>query len=318
MRGLGNDPRPAESERSLVRGDARLAWWRTPAGAQPGDCVVLLHGQASNATRWAEFAEHTALASGWTLPRVDLRGHGRSQAPCRATLEVWCDDLAAMLDHEHAARAVFVGHSLGAQVALRLAAQHPWRVRALVLIDPVLHDALSGRSARAARLGPLFAPAAAVVCGLNAIGLRRRAVLPDDLRALDRIAREALRDPAREAEFIRRYSSTRHDLRQLRAAQYLQDPVELFRATPALASIAVPVLTLLSTGATFADGQRMRQRLAELPTGEVAQVECHHWPLTEKPAEVREAARTLGGYAVPPTVRPSILSVGCPTPTGTL
>ena len=40
--------------------------------------------------------------------------------------------------------------------------------------------------------------------------------------------------------------------------------------------------------AHFADPVRMRDRLAG-PRTTVAEVDCNHWPLTERPVEVREA-----------------------------
>lgn len=251
------------------------------------DALLLIHGLASNRTRWSEFVAHTRLGAGWMVLNPDLRGHGRDAPPLRATLDDWCADLLALMEAHAAPRALVVGHSLGAQVALHLAGSAPERVRGLVLIDPVFGSALHPAWARIARLGPVFGLAAWAVHGLNRIGLHRRGLVPDDLEQLDAMAREALATPKREAEFVRRYSSTRADLRQMHTAQYLQDIVEMFRATPALAAIRLPVLTVLSTGATFADADRMRAALAELPDGEVATIECHHWPLTEKPAEVR-------------------------------
>jgi pimeloyl-ACP methyl ester carboxylesterase len=44
-------------------------------------------------------------------------------------------DLVAVLDHAGAASAVLVGHSMGAYVAARLAAEHPERAAGLVLLD---------------------------------------------------------------------------------------------------------------------------------------------------------------------------------------
>ena len=286
-------PSPAESPREEPRrlklDGGMLAWWRSvPSGGERGT-VVLIHGLASNASRFAEFAEQTTLAPAWRVLRVDLRGHGASQGFAPATLECWCDDLAAVLDAESSARAVFVGHSLGAQVALRMAQRHPRRVQALALIDPVFLDALVPRWRRIVRLLPLAAAASRLVHALNRLGLRRREVRPGDLRALDAEARAALADPAREAEFVRRYSSMRGDLKQIRTAQYLRDLVEMFRPTPALETIAVPVLALLSTGATFADHAAMLVGLGQLPDVEVQTIECHHWPLTERPVDVRMA-----------------------------
>ncbi len=116
--------------------------WR--GGATPRPLLVLLHGMASNMTRWSEFIEHTTLKEIWDILCPDLRGHGESfwRGPLR--LEIWSDDLRAMLDAEGYEQAVLVGHSLGAQVAMHFASHQPARVRGLVLIDPVLHRALRG------------------------------------------------------------------------------------------------------------------------------------------------------------------------------
>lgn len=265
-----------------------IAYRRTPARAPAGRApVLLLHGLASNMSRWAEFVEHTSLAERRDLLRVDLRGHGESPARGRIGLESWSDDLLALLDAEGAARAVLVGHSLGAQVALACAARAPQRVAALVLIDPVFRAALRGRWRWLARAAPLLAAAAALVRLLNALGLRRRELPALDLQALDALARRALGSPRAEAAFVRRYSSVRADLRTFRSAHYLQELVEMFRPLAAPAAIGAPTLVLLSSGATFADLARMRRIAAGFPQGAVRTIDCHHWPLTERPAEVR-------------------------------
>jgi pimeloyl-ACP methyl ester carboxylesterase len=280
---------PGEEPRLLARpgGDGlayRRAAARRPSGRAP---VVLLHGLASNLTRWAEFVEHTSLSEERDLIRVDLRGHGDSPTRGRIGLELWRDDLLALLDAEGAARAVLVGHSLGAQVALAFAAHAPQRVAALVLIDPVFREALHGRWQWIARAAPLFFAAAATARGLNALGLRRRSVPSLDLRALDELARASLGSPEAEAEFIRHYSSTRADLRTFRTAHYLQELVEMFREVAAPESIGMPTLVLLSTGATFAALPEMQALAERFPRGEVRRIDCHHWPLTERPDEVR-------------------------------
>jgi pimeloyl-ACP methyl ester carboxylesterase len=280
-----------EQPQLLARPDGvRIAYRRNkarlPAGRAP---VLLLHGLASNMSRWSEFVEGTSLAGERDLIRVDLRGHGDSPTRGRISLELWSDDLLALLDSLGAPRALLVGHSLGAQVALACAARAPQRVAALVLIDPVFRPALRGRWRWLARAAPLFVAAAAIVRGLNALGLRRRRIPPLDLRALDALARESLGSPEAEAEFIRRYSSTRADLRTFSTAHYLQELVEMFRPVAAPESVAVPTLVLLSTGATFADLDATRQIAGRYPRGEVRLIECHHWPLTERPEEVRAA-----------------------------
>lgn len=288
-----------------MRPDGVTVGWRvcTPtaavmdgAPAAPVPAVLLVHGLASNLSRFEEFVEHTGLARRHAMIRIDLRGHGSSLTRRRIDLPTWCDDLAAVLDAQRAATAIVVGHSLGAQVALHCAAHHPGRVRALVLIDPVFRAALRGRWRLMAAAGPLFALAATAVRGANAVGLRRRKLAPLDLEALDRQARIALQSPAAEAEFIRQYSSTRADLRSFRSAHYLQELVELFRPLPPPASYAQPMLVLLSTGATFAALAATRSIAAGFPHGRVQTIDCHHWPLTERPVEVRQA---IEGFVVP-------------------
>jgi len=224
--------------------------------------------------------------------RVDLRGHGDSPAFGRISLELWSDDLLALLDAEGYGRALLVGHSLGAQVALALAARAPERVVALVLIDPVFRQALRGKWKLLARAAPLFRLGVLGTRALNALGVRRRQLEALDLRALDGLARESLGSPQAEAEFIRRYSSTRADLRSFRTAHYLQELIEMFRPVAAPESIAAPTLVLLSTGATFADLAAMQAIAARFPRGETRTIDCHHWPLTERPDEVRQAIET--------------------------
>lgn len=294
---------PTEHARQLVVDDGvSIAYRVTPCtdGHAPRRAIVLLHGLASNMTRWSEFVEHTTLARSWDVIRVDLRGHGDSPTRGAIGLQRWCDDLAALLAHEGHARAVLVGHSLGAQVALHFAARHARATRALALIDPVLRDALHGRWRALALAGPLLHAAALGVRGINALGLRRRQLAPLDLRELDRLARQALHGtPEATQDFVRRYSSTRADLAHIHSAHYLQELVEMFRPVPALASIAAPVLLLLSSGATFADPGATRGRARELPQVRIETIDCQHWPLTERPAEVREMIERWGATLGP-------------------
>lgn len=259
---------------------------RTDA-ASPGAPVVCLHGLASNMSRWAEFTRETTLAARHDLIRIDLRGHGESMTRRPFDLDVWSDDLAQLLDDEHADRAWLLGHSLGATLALAFALQHPDRVAGLVLIDPVFREAVAPDRAHWVRNAPLFAFAARMVRALNRIGLHRRTLAPLDLEQLDRQARLALADPAQLDAFVRRYSSAREDLRHIPHANYLQDLVELLRPLTALHPVRAPVLVLRSTISGFQDEAAVRRRLEQLRDCQVEPIHCHHWPVTERPVEVR-------------------------------
>jgi esterase len=251
--------------------------------------VLLLHGLASNRTRWSEFVEHTTLTRTYPVIQVDLRGHGESMTRRRIGLDLWCEDLLALLDATGQRRALVVGHSLGAQVALHLAGRSPGRVAGLCLIDPIVRSALRGRWRLLRWAGPLLAAGARAVRGLNALGLHRRRLEPLDLRELDRQARVALGSPGAEAAFVRRYSSIRADLRHVPLAVYLQDLAEMLRPLPLPRSLAVPTLILLSSAGTFADPRAAAALLGGSPKVSLRLIDCHHWPLTERPEEVQAA-----------------------------
>ena len=251
---------------------------------------MLLHGLASNHTRWSEFVEQTSLAATHDLLAPDLRGHGASAAVGdRGDLDRWVSDLTVLLNEIGHDRAVIVGHSLGAQVALHFAAKHPHCATSLFLIDPVLRTALLPKNQWLLAAAPLFAAAAATLRRVNRLGIYRRHIEPLDLRALDRAARIALQSPESSAAFIRHYSSTRADLKHIHSAQYLQDVVEMLRPPPDFARLCCPVRVLLSTGATFASERATRRDFSALADVSFDSINCHHWPVTERPEEIRLA-----------------------------
>lgn len=98
-----------------------------------GTPVVLLHGLASQRRFWNLVVPGLA---GLPVVAWDQRGHGESDAPedgyDTATV---VRDAATALDALGLSRAVVVGHSWGACVALSFAAAHPERTLAVVAVD---------------------------------------------------------------------------------------------------------------------------------------------------------------------------------------
>ncbi len=262
--------------------------------------LVLLHGVASNLTRWSEFVEHTRLKESWDMLRPDLRGHGGSFTRGHIDLETWSEDLLELLNAERYERAVLAGHSLGAQVALHFMSRYPERTAGLVLIDPLLRVALRGAAAWLPRLTPLLKGLIALIRFFNRLGLRRRHIPSRDLRRLDEVVRTALLSAGRHEEFVARYTSAWEDLKYFPTAHYLRELIEVVRPIPPLGELHLPVLVLLSRGVTFTDPKRIRQALAALSDVEIVDIDAYHWPLTEQPAVVREAIedwceRNFGG-----------------------
>ena len=251
---------------------------------------MLLHGLASNHTRWSEFVEQTSLVATHELLTPDFRGHGAgASVEDHGELDAWVDNLSVLLDTTGHERAVIVGHSLGAQVAMHFAAKFPARTTSLFLIDPVLRTALLPKNQWILTASPLFSAAAATIRVANRLGVYRRHIEPLDLRELDRAARIALQSAENTEAFIKQYSSTRADLKHIHTAQYLQDVVELLRPPPDFARLRCPVRVLLSTGATFASESATRRDFSGLQAVSFATIACHHWPVTERPEEVRLA-----------------------------
>src|SRR5690242_77676 len=108
-----------------------VAEWPGPAR---GPAVVCIHGLTANHTCWASIAD--VLSPVYRVIAYDLRGRGESDKPPTGySLERHNADLRGLLDHFGLGKAVLLGHSLGAHIALRFAAVHPERVAKLVLVD---------------------------------------------------------------------------------------------------------------------------------------------------------------------------------------
>lgn len=277
-----------DSERILSMSDGagiRCRLWRP---GRPRRALVLLHGLASNHTRWSEFARTTALRNTWDLLRPDQRGFGATPTRRGAGLDGWSRDLAGILRAAEIPEAVVIGHCLGANVALHAAVRDPARILGLVLVEPMLRGAFTGSMRLAARLRPAVAAGAAAVRGLNALGLRRRRFPVLDLERLDREARAGMASGSEE--FLqRRYGSVLEDLKTTPAAVYLAGLLAVTAPPPDLSRIAVPALSLLSDGGRFGDPARTTGLLAALPRGEVRTIDAHHWIPTEAPDAMRRA-----------------------------
>lgn len=102
-----------------------------------GDPVVLVHSLAGNTGHWSGQLEH--LRKGRRAVALDLRGHGRSEAPKNGaySIETQAEDIVAVADALGLERFALVGHSMGGGVALACAGAHPERVSHLLVADPI-------------------------------------------------------------------------------------------------------------------------------------------------------------------------------------
>jgi pimeloyl-ACP methyl ester carboxylesterase len=106
----------------------------TTWGATPPD-VVFIHGFADGRYLWSPFAA-SCIEHGGALA-MDLRGHGDSEWDPSGVYGIakHVDDVQVILDRFCASKLILVGHSMGAEIALRIAATNKDRIRALMMID---------------------------------------------------------------------------------------------------------------------------------------------------------------------------------------
>ena len=276
-----------EVRHRLARNGALIHWSEMPArSGDPCGTIVLLHGVASNGSRWEEFLDTTDLTEHWNFIRMDLRGHAASICIGKAKLESWADDVKAVLAEAGVQKAVVVGHSLGAMIALYFAAHYPDAVRGAVFLDPLISEALTPKARSMRRKTPMLVVAEAVTRAMNSLGFNRT-IVPQDLRAMDEKAREMIAKGGDELKaFIAQYSSTKADLQYIHLAPYLRDLLEVGRRTPAPETIRCPALVIAASSGTFTDADAMAAWTRRLADGEIASVQCAHWPMTECPQEV--------------------------------
>ena len=142
------------SPRDLADGDSRFVPVRDldvhyKTAGEGGPALLLLHGLADSVYCWREVMP--ALAAQRRTVAFDLPGFGLTERPMP---EEWPDespyaptayamlavDLLLALGEEEA---ILVGHSMGGTVAALAALSYPNRVRALILIDPVINNNVS-------------------------------------------------------------------------------------------------------------------------------------------------------------------------------
>jgi lipase len=104
------------------------------SGSPEGTPLLAIHGITAHGRRFDRLVSEYLFDRQVVAP--DLRGHGESSVDAPWNLETHVEDLIDVLDELGWDCVDVVGHSLGANLALRLLATHPERVSRIVLLDP--------------------------------------------------------------------------------------------------------------------------------------------------------------------------------------
>jgi len=261
-----------------VRGPAgRLACWEWPGGEPPG---LLLHGIGNYGRVWDFVA--AAVAGRLRLVAPDARGHGASVTPPDAyTPEDFVADAVSVMDAFALDRPVVVGHSMGGAHALVLAATHPERVRALVLVDvgPEIGRE-GGDRARRLSLGrpDRFADEAAALAYL-----RETSPGYSDAVYANRLAHVF----ARDADGLV-WRSSKDALTRI-----LGGPDRRDEAWRALGALAMPVLVVRGTRSESLRHEIYQRMLATIPDARGLELDAGHNVQLDRPRELADAIVAL-------------------------
>ena len=97
--------------------------------------IILVHGLASNAGFWRynipELAKHFRVIA------VDLPGYGKSEkGDYSYTMSFYADQIKKLIDELQLKNVVYVGHSMGGQIGIKLAIKYPTLLNKLILASP--------------------------------------------------------------------------------------------------------------------------------------------------------------------------------------
>ncbi len=107
-------------------------------GRRRGPTVLMLHATGFHGRCWDGVIR--ALGDDLHVIAVDQRGHGRSTKAPPYDWGTFGADAAAVVEALELDDIVCVGHSMGGHAAVQAAGAHPDRIRALLLVDPVILD----------------------------------------------------------------------------------------------------------------------------------------------------------------------------------
>jgi pimeloyl-ACP methyl ester carboxylesterase len=95
--------------------------------------IVLCHGGSAHCHWWDEVAPE--LTDYGRVLALDFRGHGRSQWASSYGLAAHVDDLTRLIHDHLRTHVVLIGHSMGGEIAMRVAVNSPQLLDALVIVD---------------------------------------------------------------------------------------------------------------------------------------------------------------------------------------
>jgi pimeloyl-ACP methyl ester carboxylesterase len=206
--------------------------------------LVLVHG-------WTCFHGHLAAQAAHFSPQrrvvsVDLRGHGQSDAVAPFTIEQFADDVAWLIGELRLDRPVAIGHSMGGNIVVQVAATRPELVRGAVAIDSPFAEA-----------GGLDATAGVLREGLSGPGF---AATMDGMIS-------AMFGPHDDPAVAKEIAGVMSSARQQVAVDAITS-VMTWSGADALRACTVPVLTIAAEAGGFGDASALKAECPQLMTAQ--------------------------------------------------
>jgi len=266
---LADAPKPGE----VIRLEDAAIHYVDRGQGQP---LVLIHGLGGRIYNFRYnipvLSEHLRVVA------LDLKGFGYSERPAAGdySLTAQARLVGELMDRLGIARAAVLGHSMGAAIALRLAATCPEKVDRLILVGSAPPNGMVPRFAASLPLRPLLRLGAALVL--------------HQPRVRERVLRQGFYDPAflspEMLEEFRRSARIRgstNAIASLLSDAARDEPLDLSR-------VSQPVLLLWGEGDRWADLRLARWLADELPDARLQVIDrARHMVLEERAEEANEA-----------------------------
>lgn len=255
---------------------AELHYSCTGSGAD----VLLIHGWVSSGRMWSRLSE--ALAHKARFWSVDLCGFGESPLPdgedCPLSLELHAAMLIDFCEAHDIRPKAIIGHSMGAMLALRMAALRPDLMERLVLMSPVV----TGRFGRFIELNRVIASSLgqAALARSKPIWSFMQSDLMDIFTPM--LMMPWFTHPEAAVRIRQDFKRT-----SWQAATYAIESIARENMEPYLDQITHPTLVIIGSRDTTVPPREGHLAANRLPNGRLLELPAvYHQPLDETPATV--------------------------------
>jgi len=251
-----------------------------------GDTIVLLHNTFCDHRVFEGVAER--LRKSFRLILVDFRGHGQSPMPAKYyTAEDLAVDVVSILNEERVEKALIVGVSIGATVALELALGVPGRLAGIALLGATARPNEGRDAARNSALAPLVR-----IFGVRGpiLALGMRTLFGGTFRDRSRREKEARQAFAYWRGRIGGMSA-KAAYASLRA--WCRRPSYLGR----LSGVTLPALVVAGEEDVACRLDEGAELARSMPRARLVRVPAGHMMAVEKPGDIAEALEEFAGSA---------------------